>query len=378
MAIIMLPASDIPVSSLSQLRFAMQSFTFATIVSFFTLISLATSTATPQDQKANLPLPSHLVHQFPGPITYVENIRARQNGQLLVTFVAPSPSVYLIDPLVSPIAPTSNQTATLVHNFPSVGLLGITEVQPDQFYVAAGNFSVATMDLGAGTWSIWSLDLRAYDAISNSGAVVQEAASLPKAGFLNGIDTFNVEENLIVAADSVNGQIWLVDVESGDSKVLVTDPLLAPPRGSTGLGINGLKVLRRGDTVYLYFSTQATALFGRLPVSVSGDHIVGPVEILANGTVMDDFVLDEERGVAFMSGAATNTLLSIPLDGGELTTLLGGLNETVLAGPTSATLGRGLLDRDAVYVTTNGGVLAPVNGTFTEGGKIVSVDIGYC
>lgn len=355
----------------------MQYLTFSAVASFLTIISLATSTVTPQDQKANLPLPSHLVHQFPAG-TYVENIRARQDGQLLVTFVAPSPNVYLIDPLVSSIAPTSNMTATLVHTFPSAGLLGITEVQPDQFYVAAGNFSVATLDLGAGTWSIWSLDLRAYDPILNTGAVVQEAASLPKAGFLNGIDTFSVSENLIVAADSVNGQIWLVNVETGESKVLVSDALLAPPAGSAELGINGLKVLKRGDTAYLYFSTQATALFGRIPVCISGNYSVGAVEILQNGTTMDDFVLDEETGVAYMSGAG-NTLLSIPLDGGQLTTVLGGLNETVLAGPTSVTLGRGLLDRHSAYVTTNGGLLAPINGTFTEGGKVVSVDIsGHC
>ncbi|TVY29200.1 hypothetical protein LHYA1_G002725 [Lachnellula hyalina] len=341
-----------------------------TVVSFFTIISLAACTA-------QLPLPSQLVHQFPAG-TYVENLRARQNGQLLVTLVAPSPNVYLIDPVLSPFASTSNSTATLVHSFPTAGLLGITEVQPDQFYVAGGNFSIATSDLGAGTWGVWSLDLRSYDSILNTGAVVKEVAPLPSAAFLNGMDTLDVAANLIVVADSVKGQILMVDVETGDSSVLVSDAVLAPPAGASGLGINGLKVLKRGDTIYLYFSTQASALFGRIPVSTCASHTVGPVEILSNGTVMDDFVLDEERGVAFMSGFE-NTLLSMPLDGGELTTLLGGLNETVVAGPTSATLGRGLLDKDSVYVTTNGGLLAPINGTFIEGGQVVSVDIsGYC
>ncbi|TVY39192.1 hypothetical protein LOCC1_G005090 [Lachnellula occidentalis] len=358
----------------------MLSLTFSTAVSFLTIISLATCTVKPRDEAAQLPLSSHVVHQFPGPGTYVENIRARQNGQLLVTTVAPSADVYLIDPEISALAPTSDMTATVVHSFPSAGLLGITEVQTDHFYIAGGNFSAATGNFGAGTWTIWGLDVSGYDSLTNSGAVAKEVAALPSAGLLNGMDTLDAEANLIVVADSVLGQIVMVNVETGENSVLVSDAVLAPPTGSSFLGINGLKVLKRGDTVYLYFSTQGSALFGRIPVSTCANHTVGPVEILSNGTTMDDFVLDEERGIAFISGAA-NTLLTIPLDGGELTTVLGGLNQTVIAGPTSVTLGKGPLGGDSVYVTTNGGLLAPVNGNYVEGGKVVAVNVnmfGYC
>jgi hypothetical protein len=126
---------------------------------------------------------------------------------------------------------------------------------------------------------------------------------------------------------------------------------MAPPTGSPELGINGLKVLKKGDTAYLYFSTQATALFARMPVSLSTLQKTGSVEILHNGTVVDDFVLDEEKSVAFLSGSLENSLLSIPLDGGQVTTVLGGLNEMVLAGPTSAILGRGVLGQDVAYET---------------------------
>lgn len=345
-------------------------------ISILGLISVATSgPTTRRDPNEQLPLPSHLVHQFEKPV-WVENIRVRQNGQLLVTFVAPSPDVYLIDPTASQLAPTSNATANLVHDFtPYAGLLGITEVQQDQFYVAAGNFSLTTGDLGAGTWSVWSVDLRKYDAVLNSGAVVKEVTAIPEAGFLNGMDTLDVSRNLIVVADSEVGQVWLLDVATGKYSVLVKDSEMAVPAGSYELGINGLKVLQKGDTAYLYFSNQATARFSRVPVSLSQLQSTGPAEILLNGTVVDDFVLDEEKGVAFLSGALENTLLSIPLAGGAVTKVLGGLNESVIEGPTSASLGRGTVAKDVVYVTTNGGVLSPVNGTFTEGGKVVAVDI---
>ena len=140
----------------------MHSLSLSTLVSLLNIVSIVTSRLAQRDQKTQFLLPSHLVHQFTKG-TYVENIRARQNGQLLVTFVSPSADVYLIDPAASSLAPTSNATVTLVHSFTSyAGLLGITEVQPDQFYVTAGNFSLATGDLGAGTWSVWSIDIRNY------------------------------------------------------------------------------------------------------------------------------------------------------------------------------------------------------------------------
>jgi hypothetical protein len=87
----------------------------------------------------------------------------------------------------------------------------------------------------------------------------------------------------------------------------------------------------------------------------------------------DDFALDPDEGVAYLACQA-NQILRVPLAGGEAVDVLGGLNETVVAGPTSVALARGEGCDGRFYVTTNGGLLAKVNGTYTEGGKVVAVD----
>jgi hypothetical protein len=96
------------------------------------------------------------------------------------------------------------------------------------------------------------------------------------------------------------------------------------------------------------------------------------VEVLHNGTVVDDFTLDERKGVAFLAAANLDALLSIPLAGGDVSTLAGGINDTLLAASTSAALG-GLLAQDFVYVSTHGE--AEPGGNFTTGGKVVDVDV---
>jgi len=120
---------------------------------------------------------------------------------------------------------------------------------------------------------------------------------------------------------------------------------------------------------------QGAATFHRILLSLSTLQKLGPVETLASNVTIDDFALDERGGNAYLAGSAVNSLLKVPLDGGNVETVYGGLNETVLAGPTSVAVGKGWGEKDKVFVTTNGGYLAPVNGDFQEGGKVVAVDI---
>jgi hypothetical protein len=321
------------------------------------------------------PAQAHLIHQFPKP-TWVENIAIRKNGQLLVSIVT-APDLYLIDPLTSALNPTSANTATLVHSFAPnfTTVLGITEVQPDHFYVIAGNLSLSPLSEGLGTYTVWSVDLQTYNPTLNAGAVVKEIAALTTAGLLNGMSTLDALKGLVVLADSVEGAIWLVDVNTGDYSKLLQEPEMAPPAGQI-LGINGIRVLPpSGDTAYIYFDNQGAATFYRVPISLSTLQKTGPVETLASNVTIDDFALDEENKKAYLAGSAVNSLLKISLNGGNVETVYGGLNETVLAGPTSVAVGKSWGEKGKLFVTTNGGFLAPVNGYFQEGGKVVAVDI---
>jgi hypothetical protein len=58
---------------------------------------------------------------------------------------------------------------------------------------------------------------------------------------------------------------------------------------------------------------------------------------------------------------------------GEVSVAAGGLNDMTLAGDASAALAE--TDKNVLYVVTNGVIAAPVNGTYTEGGKIVAVRV---
>ncbi len=47
--------------------------------------------------------------------------------------------------------------------------------------------------------------------------------------------------------------------------------------------------------------------------------------------------------------------------------IAGNTNSNLLAGDTAAAFGRTALDQSILYVVTNGGIAAPVNGTYIEG-----------
>lgn len=158
--------------------------------------------------------------------------------------------------------------------------------------------------------------------------------------------------------------------------MLLQEPEMAPPAGQL-LGINGVRVLppaEGSDAVYIYFDNQGLKTFYRIPLSLSTLQKLGPVETLFSGYTVDDFTLDERSGNAYLAGSAENSLLKISLEGGEVETIYGGVNETILLAPTSVALGRGRDEKGFVYVTTSG---EPSNMNFTEGGKIVAVDVEY-
>lgn len=345
------------------------------LISLSSLFLLSAASTIPQPRSNGLPLPSHLVHEFSNP-TWIENIAIKSTGQLILT-LATSPDVYYLDP-------ASPATASLIYQFPAslaTGVLGIAEVKPDHFYVLTSNFSLATLNLGLNTGSVHLIDLSSYNPSTNTGAVIKNVTDVPKVSFSNGMSTLDASKNLVVIADSIAGALWVLNVKTGEYRILLQEQEMVAPAVSSGfsLGINGVRVLpsSSSDEAYIYFDNTNAHLFCRVPLSLSTLKKTSPVEILANltssGLTTDDFALDPDEGVAYLACQA-NQILRVPLAGGEAVDVLGGLNETVVAGPTSVALARGEGCDGRFYVTTNGGLLAKVNGTYTEGGKVVAVD----
>jgi hypothetical protein len=134
---------------------------------------------------------------------------------------------------------------------------------------------------------------------------------------------------------------------------------MAPPTSQT-LGMNGLRVLPpSNNTAYIYFDNTGNKTFYRVPISMSTLQKVGEVELLVDDFAIDDFALDGKTSFVYLASPGVNALLKTGLSGGEVETLYGVLNETVLPGPTSVAVGRVWGEKGWVYVTSSG---EPVNG----------------
>lgn len=316
---------------------------------------------------------SYIVHEFAKP-TWVENIAVRQSGELLVTLLS-SADLYLIDPILAIADPKTSKTPTLVHNFaPFSSLLGITEMEPDHFYVVASNAS-SSPDFAPGSYTVVSVDLRSYDPRQNTPVVTKEVGKFPQAGVLNGMATLDVSRGLVIIADSTEGAVYVLDVNTGRSRTLFQNAATAVPAGGA-LGVNGLKVLpiEGTDIVYVYFDNTDASLLCRIPISLATLQKTGPVEILQSGYSADDFALDPFEGFVYMADGRTNSINRIPIGGGRVTTVFGGINDTIIEGPTAIAVGRGITNEFVKYITTDGGQLAPVNG-ITTGGRVVALVI---
>ncbi|KAL8745812.1 MAG: hypothetical protein Q9190_002092 [Brigantiaea leucoxantha] len=303
------------------------------------------------------PAQTRNIYQFSKP-TWVENLAVQRNGKVLVTLLT-SPDLYQIDPF------TPGKVPSLVHSFPTaLGLFGIAEFEPDVFVVVSGNFSIATFVNTPGTYSVWKVDLR------KPAAVVKKITDVPEGVFLNGATVLNPGKATILLADSGAGVVFRLNANTGRYKVVLDDALLKPLAGApVEIGVNGLHV---GNQM-LYFTNTNQNLFAKVQIREDGT-AVGPFEVIARNAVgsFDDFGRDR-RGNAYVCQGSGNQLAMITPHGLE-TEVAGNLNSTALAGCTSAKFGRTIRDRKTLYVTTNGGLTGPVNGTTVEGGKLVAVD----
>ncbi|PSN59388.1 hypothetical protein BS50DRAFT_579981 [Corynespora cassiicola Philippines] len=327
-------------------------------------ISVSDCTAKPTRNRRHA---SYDVHQFSYP-SWVENIHIRHTGELIVTQLMTS-NVYLIDPKVARTNVTSTTAGvSLLHSYPTGQmLLGIAEVSRDEFYVVSGN-----MTSERGSYSVWSLDLREYDDKSNTGVKAHQITIFPESGLLNGMDTLDPSNNLVVIADSWAGLIWVLNVKSGEKSMFLNETETQQREGhAMDVSANGVKVIRRQGEADVYFSNTAKELFCRITVSLSTLQKISPVQVLNDAIAIDDFAIDADNNVAYVAGGRQNTLYSIPLPGGQAEPMIGSLNQTILAGPTSTAIGRGV-----VYIATSGSSQQNPQSGFSEGAKIVAVEVG--
>ena len=103
----------------------------------------------------------------------------------------------------------------------------------------------------------------------------------------------------------------------------------------------------------------------------------GTPELVDNGMMADDFCLDEDAGVAYVTTHRENTIDRVPLEpgGGPRRSVAGQPFTELLIGPSSAAWSRvpGEYGRVA-YFTTDGGQMAPPPDKIVRSAKVLRVE----
>ncbi|KAI9829640.1 MAG: hypothetical protein M1826_005530 [Phylliscum demangeonii] len=306
-------------------------------------------------------LPISIVHEF-GVGTFVENIAVRSNGLLLVTTPINGQGAHelvQVDPF------NRGRRPVVVARFP-FNCTGIVEVERDVFYISV----VDLVNPPSPSSALYRVDVGGF-AADSGGAVthpadVQRAVALPNMPYLNGATIVDRARGILLVGDAALGTIFRVDVRTGAVRVLVHSSLLQPRPTSPIPGVNGIRV-RDG---VLYAANSGTAQLLQAPIDAGATRLLGPLQVLQENLVGDDFALDAHRSI-YLTTHIFNSVVKIDRHGAR-TRIAGGPASPLLAGSSSAAFGRTARDRAVLYVTSDGGLVAPVVGV-VRGGKILAI-----
>ncbi|KAL9034848.1 MAG: hypothetical protein Q9214_006857 [Letrouitia sp. 1 TL-2023] len=312
-------------------------------------------------------LPFDILWEFPLG-TWVENIAITKDGDALVNLLT-SPEVYLV-PTCPPHKPI------LIATIPGViGLLGITQVGVDVFYVVAGNFTLTSS--GPGSYSVWKIDLR---GVAPSAAKASKVVDIPQGIFLNGLTVLNPVKGILLIADSGAGVIWSLDVNSKKVAIAINDTTMAPTEGRIAIGINGFRIV--GNE--LFYTNTNRFSFNKVSIDLETGTATGRGVALATNPdfAPDDFTIDFQQN-AWVASNAGNQLTLLPGALNPSTTsvpikiVAGTRDSTTVAGLTAAQFGTTAKDlkRGSLYVTTTGGLLQYIHRNWTTGGTLSRVDL---
>ncbi|KAL4872325.1 hypothetical protein BDV12DRAFT_210840 [Aspergillus spectabilis] len=313
-------------------------------------------------------IPISTLYQFPHG-SWLENLENGPSNSILATRLD-IPALYQITPSQARCGPgAGSPSVKLIQSFPGVtGALGVAEYKKNHFAVAVGNFSLETKEPTAGSYSIWDVWFSGarLDRVS-----AKKITDIPEAGFLNGLTILNKHTGALLIGDSWKGVVYRLDPATGDYKVIHEDETMKPPAG-TNLGLNGIHTVTIGKETFLYYTNSLKETLSRVQINSISGRAIGPYTTLATGVWGDDFTYDAATGDIYVTGNFENIVTKLNRDG-LVEGIIGAKTQLTVAGATSALLG-GENDR-TLYVATSGALAAPVNGTITEGAKIVAIQI---
>ena len=300
---------------------------------------------------------------------FLENLAVRHDHSILVTAMNQKELWYVPPHHSSPASPQ------LIHTFDHPAT-AIVETQPDVFHVASSDV-YATHDS-----FLSRVDLRGW-APGARVEVDEVLAFDDRAGALNG--GCLVGSRTLLVADSVAGMVWRVDL-TADGGVRSADVWLQHPTmnldATSSLkplqpGVNGIRYGRHRQAIY--YTCTAQKLFMRVDVDPDSSAPAGAPIQVSGDTMADDFCLDEDLGVAYLTTHRENTLDRVQLAGPEdqpRVSVAGVPPDEQLLGPSSAVWGRAADDLGrTLYLTSDGGTTSPLPDGTVRTAKVLRADL---
>ena len=225
------------------------------------------------------------------------------------------------------------------------------------------------------------IDLRNWSV----GSLIQPQKVLDfpdRAGGLNG--SCLIGPRTILVANSIAGLIWQVDLPS-DGAIPV--PRVWLRHESMGYypgqmkpeqpGINGIQYAPKLG--YIYYTATAKKLFMRVRVNPETLDAIGEPEHVSAGRMADDFCIDEDAGVAYVTTHRENTIERISLDpakNSERYIVAGDPFTEELIGPSSGAWSRLPGEHGKVaYFISDGGTASPPPDGVRRPAKLLHVEL---
>jgi len=267
------------------------------------------------------------------PNYFLENFALRADNSALMTATNHKELWY-----VPPAAASESVKPILLHTFEQL-TLNLVEVKPVVFYLTTSNVYTDYKS------SRYRIDLRNWKA--GSPIQSQKVFDFPKeARALNG--SCLIGPRTMVVADSLAGLTWRVDLPKDSGSPAASVWLHHESMGNypgqmkpEQPGVNGVRYAAKLG--YLFYTATAKKLFMRVKVDSESLGPVGEPEHVSVGRMADDFCIDENAGVAYLTTHRENTIDCVSLNPAKNSYrfIVAGdpLNEELI-GPSSAAWGR--------------------------------------
>ena len=299
-----------------------------------------------------------------GPDHFLENLVVRQDGSMLISVLSHKQLCYIPPPTSESVDPV------VLHTFDQ-NVMGIVEAEPDIFYIATCNVFTDHLSF------LHRLDLRTF-SLAAPPKPVQVLQFPERVRALNGSTCLS--PHVILVADSLANLIWRVDLLptshptarvwlAHESMACSTNPELADCPG-----VNGIKYCAKNE--HIYYTTTVQKRFSRVRVDARTLEAVGEPELVAGGMMGDDFMIDEDADVAYVTTHRENSIQRLSLQPGrENICVVGNPVDELLIGPTAGAWGRQAGDMGKVaYFTSDGGMKRLLPDGIIRSAKVVKVE----